>query len=500
MTARHCLGPVVLCLATLCLLGCAGSTATTPDSRTPVTAASTAAPLASQTPDVTHAAPRGASRPITPRELQVIESLMRDAERVRELRFTRAVDVIVQDAEAIAGYVDSQIEPDKVETAIDIYAALGLIDPALDLRALWLRLMGEQVVGYYDLDRGQLIVRDDVMRAFSASSSNVRKSAPHGSANASAPASQRVNLQEARVVLVHELVHALQDQHLSLAKHMHDELDTDAENALRALVEGDATLAMISHALERESIALSELTRDPARIRGLSQLVSAPMKGTELDTAPAIVRVSLLSAYVQGLMFVAALHGSGGFARINRAYADPPVSTEHVLHPQRFARGEQPERIRLPQAETLLGEGYPLVAEDTIGELEMSVYFAQGMSEPLAGRAADGWGGDRLYAFKTASGERAAVWVSSWDNERQAIEAERAAHAVRAASEKPARDRHGIERSGRTLLIAREVPADRFAALRERFLAWVSRAKGALASATDTARINPLPAGIASPD
>jgi hypothetical protein len=424
------------------------------------------------------------TRAVTPRELRVIEALMRDAERVRELRFERAVEVIVQDATAIQAYVDSQIEPDKVDKAMAVYTSLGLIDANLDLRALWLRLMGEQVVGYYDIDRGKLVVRDDVMRAF-ASGRAARGEGP------------AVDLQEARVVLVHELVHALQDQRLGLAKHMQAEHDTDQENALRALVEGDATLAMISHVLERESIPLSELTRDPARIRGLSKLVSGPMKGTVLDSAPAIVRVSLLSAYVDGLTFVAALHGAGGFRRVDRAYEDPPVASEHVLHPQRFARREPAERIRLPQAETLLGAPFTLVAEDTLGELETSVYFSQGVDDALAARAAEGWGGDRLYVFRRdparggparggqargGQGELAAVWVLTWDDERQAVEAERAARAVRAGTASrgspPAPPHtpplHTVERTGRALLITRGVPPELLDALRARFGAWLA--------------------------
>jgi len=204
--------------------------------------------------------PAGTTREVTASEQRAIGQLMQDAERVRELRFVRPVAAIVQDAAAIEAYVESQIEPEHVDDAIALYGALGLIDPALDLRALWLRLMSEQVVGYYDIDRSRLVIRDDVMRGFERVSPRVKRLGPD-------TRKSRVDLDEARVVLIHELVHALQDQHLELGKTMKDERNTDEENALRALVEGDATLAMISYVFDKEGVPLTSLTRDPARIR-----------------------------------------------------------------------------------------------------------------------------------------------------------------------------------------------------------------------------------------
>jgi hypothetical protein len=430
-------------------------------------------------------APRGHTRPVTSNELRAIDALMRDAERVRELSFVREVDVIVQDAAAIEAYVESEIEPEHVEEAALLYGALGLIDPAIDLRALWLRLMSEQVVGYYDIDHGRLSIRDDVMRAFEDEGGGSRVKKRSRQSLGRNKKSSAVDLDEARVVLIHELVHALQDQHLDLAKTMKDERDTDAENALRALVEGDATLAMVSYVFEREGVPLHALTRDPARVRGLSNAVTAPMQGTELANAPTIVRVSLMSAYVDGLSFAAALHGAGGFSRLNRAYAELPASSEQVLHPERFVRGEAVQRIALPDARSLLGEGYELVVEDTLGELELSVYFGTGAREAAARRAADGWSGDRVYVFRGAAGALSAVWITSWDDERHATEAETAARAVINAALPAERASHAVFREDDAVLIARGVTPEQLEAVRGRFSAWVGRGKSSLVDAKE---------------
>ena len=398
---------------------------------------------------------RGYTRAVTPSERRAIAELIRAAEDVRGLRFARDVPVLVQNSDAIMAYVDSQIETQRLERARVVYAALGLLRPDLDVRSLLLRLMGEQIVGYYDVEQHRLVVRDDVMRAFGGADD------------------QAVDLTEARVVLVHELVHALQDQHLGLSATMHDERDSDEENAFHALVEGDATLAMIAFAFQQQAVPLSELTRNPAQVQRLSELVqSSPLAGTELGGAPAIVRVPLLSAYVDGLTFAANLHGDGGWGRVNRAHADPPASSEQVLHPERFVRRDAPIRLRLDGAKSALGEGYALLHEDTLGELELSVYFGQTGDERAAQRAAEGWGGDRLYAYRATDKTVAILWLAVFDDENEAKEATEAAARIRTAASEPARATHVVERRGRALLILRNVPEAQHAALRARFEQW----------------------------
>lgn len=372
----------------------------------------------------------------------MIAELMGTAERVRGLRFAQPVPVLIEDRERITSYVESQIEEEELERAQVVYTALGLLEPDLDVRSLLLRLMGEQVVGYYDSEAKHLVVRDDIMRAFGRGEHS----------------DESAELTEARIVLVHELVHALQDQRLALSEHIEAERDTDADNAFHALVEGDATLAMIGFALERERIPLSRLTKNPAQVRQFSEVVRrSPLAGTELEQAPEIVRVPLLSAYVDGLSFCASLHGSGGFAAIDRVHAAPPVSSEQVLHPERFVSGDQPQVLRLPELPGLRAAGYELVREDTLGELEMRVYFGLGETAVDAQRAAAGWDGDRLRVYRAPGQPPAVIWLSVWDDEREAREAEAAARRALEHRGAPAAARCAVVRSGTHLLIVRDL-------------------------------------------
>lgn len=454
----HRLGRLVRATALLGLVGCSPAAATLPPPAEP--APNAAAPE----PEQNATAPKGNTRPVTDRERHAIDELMEAAQRIRGLRFERDVPVLVQDPTAIMAYVETQIDAKELERSRMVYVALGLLSPKLDVRSLLLRLMGEQIVGYYDLDRGYLVVRDDVMRAF-------------GGARTAAP----VDLAEAKVVLVHELVHALQDQRLGLSARMDEKRDSDGDSALRSLVEGDATLAMIAYSLQGESVPLSDLTTDPARVRNLSEFVrSSPLAGSELGSAPAIVREPLLSSYVDGLTFVANLHGDGGFSRINRVHADPPQSTEQVLHPERFVHHDAPQSLRLKDAGTALGSQYALWHEDTLGELEMRIYFAQGSTDSIAARAAQGWGGDRLYAYRSAAGQMAVVWLTTWDKQLEADEAQTAAEHVLV----PAHATDFVARSGTALLIARGIPTELQEGLRERFAAW-GKAHDTAPSGTD---------------
>jgi hypothetical protein len=214
------LGSVITVLS---LISCAQATAKPAE----VPAARADEPAQDQLAGATPAVSRGSRRVPSLREAQVITELMRAAERVRNLQFVRRVPVLVENRERITEYVSTQIEEEELERARVVYTALGLLPENLDVRALLLRLMGEQVVGYYDADEKHLVVRDDIMRGFAQQSDDESGAGSE--------------LAEARIVLLHELVHALQDQHLKLSEHIHAERDTDASNAFHALVEGDAT-------------------------------------------------------------------------------------------------------------------------------------------------------------------------------------------------------------------------------------------------------------------
>ncbi len=377
-------------------------------------------------------APAGIARPATAKERAAVEDLVRAAESVRQLKLRGRVNIEIEDGDAIAQSLRSQIEDEEIERARLVYGALGLLDAEDDLYSMFAGVLGEQVIGYYDPDTDRLVIRDDVMAGLAGS---------FGPEQA----------QEARLVLVHELVHALQDQRLELGESYQRERTADADNAFRAVVEGDATLAMLAEALRQQGIPLSAAT---AGIQQMGDYVAldALVRGEKLDEAPAILRVTLVAPYLRGLQFVAAVQGRGGWPAVNNAHRRPPATTEQVLHPDKYFAREPGEAITIPKNEALVAAGFDRIEEDTLGELELSVYLGQGRASGTHEEAAAGWAGDHLVVYRRDE-KSAVIWWTSWDSE---LDAQEAFTAARSVSPKDSNAR--VERRGRFVLIVRGLP------------------------------------------
>ncbi len=421
---------VIGCALALSLLG--GCHRDTKPDATLASAASTPnpAPLPAEAASTVDAV--GSARPATAKERATIDELVRAAETGRQLKLLRPVSIEIEDGDAITHSLRSQIEDEDIERARIIYGALGLLDADANLRAMFAGVLGEQVIGYYDPDSGRLVIREDVMS---------------GLTGAFGPE----QIQEARLVLVHEIVHALQDQRLGLGKSYKEERTADADNAFRAVVEGDATLAMLAHALRQQGIPLSAATDGIQQMGGYLDL-NALVRGEKLDDAPAIVRVTLVAPYLRGLQFIAAVQSRGGWPAVNNAHRRSPVSSEQVLHPDKYFTREPGELVEVVDTPSVVAAGFKRAADDTLGELELSVYLGQTQESGTNEEAAAGWAGDQLVVY-TRDVELAVVWWTTWDTTADAEEAFRAARAVA-----PETATSAVERKGRAVLIVRGLP------------------------------------------
>ncbi len=375
--------------------------------------------------------------PLNQQQQAAIAKLVRATERVRQLKFRHPVAVEVHSGTQISKHLASQIEPDELQEAQLLYSALGLIDADLDLQALVQSVLREEVVGYYDPKTKKLVVRDDVML-------------PVGT-------TQTQFSQEAAVVLVHELVHALQDQQLGLGDAYEATRDTDAEHAFRSVVEGDATLAMIAFLVDRVGGSLGAMTQLDAALHGLLERGSdlgGGLAGSNgaLARAPKILQVALVAPYLNGAKMCATLYRSGGWAAIDAAHeARLPRSTEQVLHAEKYRRNERPLEIDLNRWLSWRPPNMTHVDDDTLGELEMSVYFGRATNTRIDRKSATGWNGDRVRLYRDGRDQGAVIWFSAWDSVSDAEEAYAA--ALRADPAPGANKR--VRRVGRALLITR---------------------------------------------
>ena len=209
---------------------------------------------------------------------------------------------------------------------------------------------------------------------------------------------------EAKATLAHELVHALQDQYWDLkSRSTYHPGEGDKQLALAALAEGDATSVMLDFMMmpERSGVDL----KDDA-LRELMQ--SGMAMGNDLKTVPHILKTSLVAPYIEGIQFVHRLRRKGGWDNLNKAWARTPVSTEQILHVEKWEANELPMTITSPTA-TALGTGWKKEDEDTFGELGFSLSYGEWMEPEDARKIAAGWGGDRTALY--TQGDKIAIAV-----------------------------------------------------------------------------------------
>ena len=224
-----------------------------------------------------------------------------------------------------------------------------------------------------------------------------------------------------RLTYAHEYNHALQDQNYDMQDGLgynEEDCEKDSERcaAVQALIEGDATK------LELEWFFEYGTRRDANEIQDFYDNYESPV----YDAAPAFLREDFIFPYTTGFDFVDYLFTQGGWAAVDAAYANPPVSTEQILHPERYP-DDIPVQVSLPDLGTTLGEGWNLLEEDVMGEWFLFLILTQGV-DPLgqmpieaAQAASEGWGGDAYAVYHhPASGDLIAVLEHVWDSRQDA--------------------------------------------------------------------------------
>jgi hypothetical protein len=208
----------------------------------------------------------------------------------------------------------------------------------------------------------------------------------------------------------HEYTHALQDQNFGLAKLALDTTDQgDRDIASRTLVEGDATLEMSMW--EQKYLSLGELV-------SMALNSSSGAQAEQLAAAPAILSEPLLFPYSEGLTLVQAVYKQGGWAAVDKLYANPPISTSQILHPALYASHVKPVVVTMPAAPAALGSGWNLAMQDTLGELQLRIWLhgdnPTSEAANAAAAATASWGGDRVGLYEGPDGAWAVVLKTTW--------------------------------------------------------------------------------------
>jgi hypothetical protein len=284
---------------------------------------------------------------------------------------------------------DTDVSPETIRQLEAFYRALGMIPPDADLRQTYLDLLGSQVGGFYSSD-------ERVMNVLPSMGDEV---------------GDALGITE-QIIFVHEYTHALQDMHFGLDAVYSEAVLSEPDRALAvlSLIEGDASLAMNVY-------AQAAMTNNP--LAALALLAEGAASGT-LTLPPGIpagLTRELLFPYDYGLAFATTLYSDGGWEAINAAWANPPASSEQILHPEKYLAGEVGEVVT---AHALSGDLTP-VWEITLGE-----YYTQellrGLDVSVWRAAAAGWNGDRFMLYETPDGRVAWSLASRWDSPEDAAE------------------------------------------------------------------------------
>ncbi len=214
----------------------------------------------------------------------------------------------------------------------------------------------------------------------------------------------------AQTVLAWAYVRALQDQHFGLEMIDARTRTIDERLAAQALIAGDAAVStglychrdlasadwerLTELAIEAEHIGLNDGPGDHEAWRRLQRFPS-----------------------VEGRAFVQELFEAGGWDAVNRAYTDLPRSTAQILHPARYMEQQgRPNLTVVPDMSEVLGQGWELVLEDTLGELVVGLYLTQVLPEGRSRDAAEGWDGDTFVVWAREDGERVLIWRTRWES------------------------------------------------------------------------------------
>ena len=326
------------------------------------------------------------------------EDLLKDADtiaaKVAQLRglaikqpIKRGVMNKEQITERLLLRVKQEYAPDEIAKEEVALKRLGLLPPDAVYLDVVIELLKAQIAGFYDPWEKQLYIMED---------------------------SGAIGGPE---VMAHEIDHALQDQHFGLKKLVNEvKKNADATLARQALVEGDGTALMLEYALADKGAGAAPWG-EPEFVQ--EQASTIRMGLVLMADVPLFLRESLVFPYVNGLKFVGGARASRSWKQIDGFYARPPLSTEHIIHPEKYDAYEKPVEIKasVPAAIKKYKRGH----DNVLGEMGLWILLRQhGVSEEVAKTAVAGWGGDRIAVFTPpgqppAMATAIAVIYTVWD-------------------------------------------------------------------------------------
>lgn len=316
--------------------------------------------------------------------------------KLRELEAKTSIEKQIKSRDEIKAYLTEKMRqeypPEEIALEERALVKLGVIPKGLNLQGFMLELLTEQVAGFYDPRAKLLYIAD------------------------------WIPLEGQKPVMAHELLHALQDQHFNLSDFIkRTKGNDDAAAARHAVAEGEGLAIMLDYILKpmgQDFLALPNLIELQR-----AQLPALQRQYEVFATAPQYLRDWLFFPYTYGMNFMQVYRGRHTWAEVAKLYADPPRSTEQIIHPEKYlAERDEPAVLKRGNRPFELRRFGKRIYANVLGEFGTYLLLKEFIDESTAQRGAEGWDGDTLELYESRSGKLALVLNSVWDSEKDAVE------------------------------------------------------------------------------
>jgi len=334
---------------------------------------------------------------------------------MRKLRFKHEVKRDVTARENMQALlikeIDEEMTPGEFRANELGMKALGLLPANINLKEILVKVYSEEIAAFYD-------PKTKTMHLIKEPEADAKKEPTF--LEKLLGKKKGFDKDENKTVIAHELTHALADQNYDIdAMQKRIKHDDDRELALSSLIEGEATLTMLGSQMEDWNGSVIS-TMPASRLDRVFSLMIPLMPlagGRSLREAPPILSETMIFPYLRGMVFCARLTNDGGWKAIDEAYKNPPLSSEQILHPEKYkAKPDPPTAVDLGELKP--GGDWKELGQNVVGEMQLTVLLKR-----HGGRnAAAGWDGDRYAVFENKKGDVGLVWLSTWDTEDDAKE------------------------------------------------------------------------------
>jgi hypothetical protein len=360
-------------------------------------------------------------RKITPEEtkelFQSVDEVLRFASKATLLPLKHPVKKAMVSRAEVEKYIDDKFKDDidriRFERSELVLKKFGLLPRTFDLHTFLIKLLGEQVAGYYDEKTKTINLLD------------------------------WVQMEMQKPVMAHELTHALQDQSFDLEKLTKKNeaiekrgpedanalIKIDEESSCRsAVMEGQAMIVLVDYILAPAKRSVED---SPSFVDLMIAQMDKHGESPLFDSAPLILKEELVFPYSRGMKFIQQLliHGGKELAYTG-VVARMPQTSREILQPEEYLAGHRIAPLLLPDL-NMLKKDYDPYDAGAMGQLDVSILLKQYANDEIANRLSPEWRGGSYYAAgrkgakpsdPNSSGHIGLLYVSKWSSAEVATE------------------------------------------------------------------------------